>query len=75
MDQGVFDDDNVELTPVEDMDKLEDITATNKIQHMVALVTQRSEQISHRSSPNTLLLHRQLKLAKYKSLYCPKDQD
>ena len=74
VDQGVFDDDDLELTPVKDMDKLEDITATNKIQHVVALVAPRSEQISHLSSPNTLRLHRQLNLVKYKSLCCPKDQ-
>lgn len=39
VDQSVFDDDNGELTPVENMDKLEDIHATTKVQHMVPSVS------------------------------------
>lgn len=49
--QGLLDDDE-ELTPVVDMDELDDVPVPDEIQHVVPLVPQRSKLIPQRPSPD-----------------------
>lgn len=70
VDQGLLDDDE-ELTPVEDMDELEDIPVPTKIQHQFP---KNKSKFFNAPVPMTLLLRGQPKLAKYKSLCSLKGQ-